>query len=779
MAVASITARQKIRKSFGKVNEIAPIPDLIELQKYSYNQFHQTGKKSLDREFKGLQGVFESVFPVKDFSGCSQLEFVSYDFGDPEYDENECRYRGLTYAAPLRATFRLVVWDVEENTDSRSIKDIKEQEVFMGDMPIMTENGTFIVNGVERVVVSQMHRSPGVFFSHDEGKSHASGKILFSARVIPYRGSWLDFEFDAKDLLYVRIDRKRKLPVTTLLMALDGDDTQKLREKNKVDLSTSSEELSFEVKGMSPQEILNYFYTTITYKKDKKGWRIPFIGEQWRSHKLIVDLVNAKTGKVVSEAGTKLTPRVIKKLFDEGLKEILVPADDLIGRFVATSYQVEGKKKPIAHPGDEITQDILKKLDAAGVDEIKILNIDYVNFGSHLRNTLMVDKNTNREEALIDIYRVLRPGEPPTLESGEALFASLFFDTNKYDLSAVGRVKMNSRLGFEADDSMRTLRKEDLLKIVKVLLELKDGKGKVDDIDNLANRRVRSVGELLENQYRIGLLRMERAIRERMSSVEVDTLMPHDLINAKPAAASVREFFGSSQLSQFMDQTNPLSEITHKRRLSALGPGGLTRERASFEVRDVHPTHYGRICPIETPEGPNIGLINSLSSYARVNKYGFIETPYQKVKDGKLLGEIDYLSAMDEWKHTIAQATVKLDKKGHIQDEFVSCRKAGEYVIASLAEVDYIDVSPQQLVSIAASLIPFLENDDANRALMGSNMQRQAVPLLKPVAPLVGTGMEGKVAKDSGVVVLAKREGVVDQVDGSRIVISFRRREEG
>ena len=776
MAATSITARQKIRKSFGQVEEIAPIPNLIELQKHSYDQFLQTGPKpkkgkKAENAETGLQGVFESVFPVKEFSGRSQLEFVDFEFGEPEYDEDECRYRGLTYAAPLRATFRLVVWDIDEDTDARSIKDIKEQEVYMGDMPIMTENGTFIINGVERVVVSQMHRSPGVFFAHDEGKSHASGKFLFSARVIPYRGSWLDFEFDAKDLMYVRIDRKRKLPITTLLMALDSDETSKLREKNKVEPFAASADLDFEVKGMSHEDILNHFYTKVTYKKDKKGWRIPFVASQWKSHKLVRDLVDAKSGKVLAEAGTKLTPRAVKKLEEQGVKEILVPADELVGHFVAKTYMAEGKKRPIATIGDEITAEIIEKLEAEKLKDVEVLNIDYVNNGPHLRNTLAIDKNNSREEALLDIYRVLRPGEPPTLESAEALFGGLFFDADRYDLSAVGRVKMNSRLGFETEDSVRVLRKEDLLEIVKILMELKDGKGVVDDIDNLANRRVRSVGELLENQYRIGLLRMERAIRERMGAVDIDTVMPHDLINAKPAAASIREFFGSSQLSQFMDQTNPLSEITHKRRLSALGPGGLTRERASFEVRDVHPTHYGRICPIETPEGPNIGLINSLSSFARVNKYGFIETPYQKVKDGKLTGEVEYLSAMNEWKHTIAQATIGLDKNNKITDEFVSCRKSGEYVIAPSAEVDYVDVSPKQLVSVAASLIPFLENDDANRALMGSNMQRQAVPLVKPVAPLVGTGMEAKVARDSGVVVIAKRDGVVDQVDATRIVI--------
>lgn len=772
MAGASITARQKMRRNFGRVSEIAPIPNLIELQKHSYDQFLQKGTETHKRNAAfGLQGVFESVFPVRDFGGKAQLEFVSYEFGEPEYDEDECRYRGLTFAAPLRATFRLVVWDIDEDTDARSIKDIKEQDVYMGDMPIMTDNGTFIVNGVERVVVSQMHRSPGVFFSHDEGKTHASGKFLFSARVIPYRGSWLDFEFDAKDLLYVRIDRKRKLPITTLLMALDNEETTKLLKKNKIEGFVHSHDVDFEIKGMSREEILQHYYSTIVYKQHKKGWKIPFLPEQWRSNKLTRNLVDAKTGKVLAEAGTKLTPRALKKLVEEGVQEILVPADDLIGRFVSVTYEAKGKKKPIAQAGDEITQEILNKLSAENIKEIQTLNIDYVNTGPHLRNTLMADRNTNRQEALIDIYRVLRPGEPPTLESAETLFWGLFFDSEKYDLSAVGRVKMNSRLGFETDDSLRTLRKEDLLEIIKILIELKDGTGQVDDIDNLGNRRVRSVGELLENQYRIGLLRMERSIRERMGAVDIDTVMPHDLINAKPAAASIREFFGSSQLSQFMDQTNPLSEITHKRRLSALGPGGLTRERASFEVRDVHPTHYGRICPIETPEGPNIGLINSLATFARVNKYGFVETPYQKVKNGKVTDKVEYLSAMDEWKHTIAQATINKDKSGKITDKFVSCRRASEYVIAPSEEVDYIDVSPKQLVSVATSLIPFLENDDANRALMGSNMQRQAVPLVKPVAPLVGTGMERKVASDSGVVIVAKRDGVVDQVDANRIVV--------
>jgi len=766
----SFTGRKRIRKSFGRIPEVAPMPNLIEVQKSSYDHFLQMGVLPENRTSVGLQEVFRSVFPIRDFSDRARLEFVRYDLEAPKYDVEECQQRGITFAAPLRVTLRLVVWDVDEETKSRSIRDIKEQDVYMGDMPLMTKNGTFIINGTERVIVSQMHRSPGVFFDHDKGKTHSSGKYLFAARVIPYRGSWLDFEFDAKDFMYVRIDRRRKLPVTTLLMALDGAATEKLRRMRVADGKTLA---PAEAQGMGKEEILAYFYspTPFSRTKNNKAWKTPFDPTRYRGHKIIHDLIDARTGRVRLEAGEKLPPVKAKKLFDDGLKEVQVGPEEMIGRFLATDLVNEQTGEIYAEAGDEITEALLKTIEAANLPEVLAIALDPATGGPYIRNTLLMDKNTMREEALIDIYRVMRPGEPPTLETAEALFNSLFFDGERYDLSAVGRVKMNSRLNQKTEDTVRTLRKEDILAILKVLVDLKDGRGEIDDIDHLGNRRVRSVGELMENQYRIGLLRMERAIRERMSSVEIDTVMPHDLINAKPAAAAVREFFGSSQLSQFMDQTNPLSEITHKRRLSALGPGGLTRERAGFEVRDVHPTHYGRICPIETPEGPNIGLINSLATYARVNPYGFIESPYRKVVAGKVTDEVVYLSAMEEGRYAIAQANVEVDGHNRIKADLTNCRKGGDFVMAQPQHIDFIDVSPKQLVSVAAALIPFLENDDANRALMGSNMQRQAVPLIRAEAPLVGTGMEETVARDSGVTIIARRSGVVDQVDGMRIVI--------
>nr|WP_293951289.1 DNA-directed RNA polymerase subunit beta [Sneathiella sp.] len=739
----SFTGRKRVRKNFGTIQAATEMPNLIEVQKTSYDAFLMKDTPPEDRGDEGLQAVFRSVFPIKDFADTASLEFVSYEFEAPKYDEEECQQRGMTFAAPLKVTLRLIVFEVDPDTEAKSVLDIKEQSVYMGDMPLMTDKGTFIINGTERVIVSQMHRSPGVFFDHDKGKTHASGKLLFAARVIPYRGSWLDFEFDAKDVVYVRIDRRRKLPVTALLQALD----------------------------MSHEEILNYFYDRVDYKLEKKGWRTPFNVERVRGSRLIRDLVDADTEKVVAEAGTKITQRLAKKLMDEGLKDMLVGHLDLVGRYVAEDLINEQTGEVLVEAGEELTEALIDRLEAAGFKAVSTLDIDNVNVGPYIRNTLAVDKSSSRDQALIDIYRVMRPGEPPTEETAEALFNGLFFDPERYDLSAVGRVKMNLRLDLDVEDTVRVLRKDDILAVVKTLVRLKDGHGETDDIDNLGNRRVRSVGELMENQYRIGLLRMERAIRERMSSVEIDTVMPHDLINAKPAAAAVREFFGSSQLSQFMDQTNPLSEITHKRRLSALGPGGLTRERAGFEVRDVHPTHYGRICPIETPEGPNIGLINSLATYARVNKYGFIESPYQRVENGKLSHEVKYLSAMEESKHTISQANAALDEEGRFTEDFVRCRAQGEYVVAKPEDVTYIDVSPKQLVSVGAALIPFLENDDANRALMGSNMQRQAVPLLRAEAPFVGTGMEERVARDSGVATVAKRSGVVDQVDATRVVI--------
>src|ERR1041385_7469181 len=689
----SLNGHKQVRKSFGRIPEVAPMPNLIEVQRSSYDHFLQMGVPADKRTSVGLQEVFKSVFPIRDFSDRARLEFVSYELETPKYDVEECQQRGITFAAPLKVTLRLVVWDVDEDTGSRSIRDIKEQDVYMGDMPLMTRNGTFIINGTERVIVSQMHRSPGVFFDHDKGKTHSSGKYLFAARVIPYRGSWLDFEFDAKDHMYVRIDRRRKLPATTLLLALDDAPTAAKRAQSEGKVLQPGE-----ASGMSKEEILAAFYGRITFRRGAKGWMAPFDPEQYKG-KLPNDLVDADTGEVRLAAGERLTPRIAKRLQDSKLKNVLAPDEELIGRFFAQDIINEQTGEVYFEAGDEITEATLAQLVEAGVKELPILDIDLVSRGpeskgAYIRNTLAIDKNATREDALIDIYRVMRPGEPPTLETAETLFQSLFFDPERYDLSAVGRVKMNSRLGLTTDDTVRALRKQDILAILNVLVDLKDGRGEIDDIDHLGNRRVRSVGELMENQYRVGLLRMERAIRERMSSVEIDTVMPHDLINAKPAAAAVREFFGSSQLSQFMDQTNPLSEITHKRRLSALGPGGLTRERAVFEVRDVHPTHYGRICPIETPEGPNIGLINSLATYARVNKYGFLETPYRKVKDSKPTNEITFLSAIEEGNYVIAQANATVDKNGKLTDTLVSCRFKNEFELKAPEEVQYMDVAP-------------------------------------------------------------------------------------
>jgi len=766
--VGSLTSRKRVRKSFGRISEVAPMPNLIEIQKSSYDHFLQVNAKVEERADLGLQEVFKTVFPIKDFSENSMLEFVRYELEEPKFDVEECQQRGLTFAAPLKVTLRLVVWDVDEDTGARSIKDIKEQDVYMGDMPLMTQNGTFVVNGTERVIVSQMHRSPGVFFDHDKGKTHSSGKYLFAARVIPYRGSWLDFEFDAKDILYVRIDRRRKLPASTLLMALLSAGSESYIEECN---ASGDDPERTKVYGMTAEEILGFFYGTVNYSRDGAGWKTAFNNEGYQGQKLVRDLIDAKTKKIVANIGDKITKRAARKLEEGGLKDVFIENDELIGQYISTDIINEKNGEVYFEAGAEITEELLSTLAEEKITKLSILAIDHTNIGPYMRNTLMADKNTNRDDALVDIYRVMRPGEPPTLETAEALFSALFFDSERYDLSSVGRVKMNARLGLETSDALRVLRKRDILEIMRILTDLKDGRGEIDDIDHLGNRRVRSVGELMENQYRVGLLRMERAIRERMSSVEIDTVMPHDLINAKPAAAAVREFFGSSQLSQFMDQTNPLSEITHKRRLSALGPGGLTRERAGFEVRDVHPTHYGRICPIETPEGPNIGLINSLATYARVNQYGFIETPYRNVTDSKVTGEVRYISAMEEGRYTIAQANAELDKNGRFVEELVPVRRQGDFGLARPEDIDLIDVSPKQLVSVAAALIPFLENDDANRALMGSNMQRQAVPLVKAEAPYVGTGMEAIVARDSGVVIMAKRSGIVDQVDAQRIVI--------
>src|SRR5213083_1993874 len=778
----TFTGRKRVRKFFGKIQEVAEMPNLIEVQKASYDQFLQIAAPEGGRPDEGLQAVFKSVFPISDFSNTSMLEFVRYAFEPPKYDVEECQQRGMTYAAPLKVTLRLIVFDVNEETGARSVKDIKAQDVYMGDMPLMTSNGTFVINGTERVIVSQMHRSPGVFFDHDKGKTHSSGKLLFAARIIPYRGSWLDIEFDAKDIVYARIDRRRKIPVTSLLLAL----------------------------GMDGEEVLRTFYKQIVYKRTKDGWRMPFDANRMRGYKAVNDLVDADSGKVVVEAGKKLTVRQARQLAEKGLKALRMTDQELIAHYIAEDLVNPKTGEIYVEAGEEITDKTLKILNDTGYKEIPVLDIDHVNVGAYIRNTLAVDKNLTREDALFDVYRVMRPGEPPTLDTAQAMFQSLFFDPERYDLSAVGRVKMNMRLDLDTDDSVRVLRKEDVIAVIRTLLDLRDGKGEIDDIDHLGNRRVRSVGELMENQYRIGLLRMERAIKERMSSVDIDTVMPQDLINAKPAAAAVREFFGSSQLSQFMDQTNPLSEITHKRRLSALGPGGLSRERAGFEVRDVHPTHYGRICPIETPEGPNVGLISSLSCYARINEFGFIESPYRKVKDGRVtdyvivgnaagskykagdIVEADelvsddgrpkkkgvefepysfYLSAWEEDQYIIAQANAAVDANGKFTQDRVNARQAGNFILSPRANVQFIDVSPKQLVSVAASLIPFLENDDANRALMGSNMQRQAVPLLRARAPFVGTGMEYITARDSGAVIVARRSGAIDYVDSQRIVV--------
>ena len=751
----SYVGQKRIRRYFGKIREVLEMPNLIEVQKSSYDLFLKSGEGPTPTDGEGIQGVFQSVFPIKDFNETAVLEFVKYDLEKPKYDVDECMQRDMTYAAPLKVTLRLIVFDVDEDTGARSVKDIKEQDVFMGDMPLMTNNGTFVINGTERVIVSQMHRSPGVFFDHDKGKTHSSGKLLFTCRIIPYRGSWLDFEFDAKDIVFARIDRRRKLPVTTLLYAM----------------------------GMDQEGIMDAYYETVMFKQHKsKGWVATFFPKRLSGTRPAFDLIDAATGEVILAAGEKVTPKMANTWAKDGkITELLLPFDHILGKYCSKDIINEATGEIWIEAGDELTMEYdkegavkggsLKVLLDQGITEIPVLDIDNVTVGPYIRNTMAVDKNMGRDTALMDIYRVMRPGEPPTVEAASQMFDTLFFDSERYDLSAVGRVKMNMRLVLDAPDTQRTLDRADIIACIKALVDLRDGRGEIDDIDHLGNRRVRSVGELMENQYRVGLLRMDRAIKERMSSVEIDTIMPQDLINAKPAAAAVREFFGSSQLSQFMDQTNPLSEVTHKRRLSALGPGGLTRERAGFEVRDVHPTHYGRMCPIETPEGQNIGLINSLATFARVNKYGFIETPYRKVVDGKVTDDVVYMSATEEMRHTVAQANAAQDGEGRFTDDLISSRKGGEFMLNPSDAIDLIDVSPRQLVSVAAALIPFLENDDANRALMGSNMMRQAVPLLQSDAPFVGTGMEGIVARDSGAAIMARRAGVIDQVDAARIVV--------
>ena len=743
----SFTEKKSVRKNFGKLKETLSIPNLIEVQKKSYDQFLSSKKiTNLDLQ-KGLDKVFRSIFPIEELSDKATLEYLSFRLEKSKYDVEECRQRDLTYSSALKPTLRLVIYDIDQETNTKQVLSAKEQEVYMGDVPLMTPSGTFIINGIERVVVNQMHRSPGVFFDHDKGKTHASGKLLFNCRVIPNRGSWLDFEYDVKDILYFRIDRKRKLPITTLLYALN----------------------------YKKDEILDLFYDfqNFTFDKSTQKWKTKFNPDDYkRPVKLRYDLVNASGEKKVLKKGSKINIVLARKLFDDGLKHILVSADFFIGKYIRNHLKDPSTNEIILNSGASIQQEDLDKIIKLNINTLVIANIDPINKGPYLIDTLNIDKNNTREEAINDIYKVLRPGEPPSFDVAKEIFNNLFFTSERYDLSDVGRVKLNSKLNLQCSNEVTILRNDDIVAIIKHMLDLRDGKGEVDDIDHLGNRRVRSVGELVENQFRLGILRMERVIKEKMSSLlEVESAMPQDLINPRPISAALREFFATSQLSQFMDQTNPLSEITHKRRVSALGPGGLTRERAGFEVRDVHPTHYGRICPIETPEGPNIGLINSLATYSRVNKYGFIESPYRKVESGKVTNNVEYLSAIEESKYTIAQANSKISESGNFTEELVSSRKDLNFILSKPDAIEYVDVSPKQLVSVAASLIPFLENDDANRALMGSNMMRQAVPLLKPESPLVGTGIEQGVALDSGATIVAKRNGIVDKIDGKRIVV--------
>jgi DNA-directed RNA polymerase subunit beta len=718
-------------------------------------------------ENTGLLGIFNSFFPVKDAAGKAQLEFCGYSFEEPKYTELECRKRGGTYASAIRGKFRLIIWDVDLETGVRTIKDIKEQDVYLGDIPLMTDRGTFIFNGIERVVVSQMHRSPGIFICHDRGKTHSSGKYLFAARIIPYRGSWIDFEFDHKDVLYVRIDKRRKVLATAFFMCLESKETEEYRKKLKEGEDLPEGYLT----GMSKEEILNVFYESIECKRSDGGWSIPFDKNHLKGVKLEKDLIDAKTKKVVAKAGDKLNPRVLDKLENDGLKNLLISDEEIIGKFIAKEMINEETGEIYLEAGEEISDLTLQKIDSNNIKKIEILFVDTINSGPYILNTFLHSRCNNREEALIELYKSLVPGEPPSVSGGEDLFKGILFDPDRYDLSVVGRAKINERLGTDVSSEVRTLQKDDLIGIAKLLFLVKDGKGEVDDIDNLGNRRIRSVGELIENQCRMGMLRIERTIREKIAASEIDNFMPSDLINAKPLITAIKDFFLLSQLSQFMDQTNPLSEVTHKRRLSALGPGGLSRERAGFEVRDVHPTHYSRLCPVETPEGQNIGLISSLASYAKINKYGFLEAPYKKVINGKVTDEIAYLTTTEEWKCAIAQADVAKDKDGNITEELVISRQGGDARLRHKSEIAYTDVSPKQVVSVAAALIPFLENDDASRALMGANMQRQAVPLVRPEAPLVGTGMEAVIAEDSGSSIIAKRAGIIDHVDAKRIVV--------
>ena len=759
---------KKIRKSFGKIPLVTSLPNLIEVQKRSFDSFLQLKVEPEKRDNSGLHAIFKSVFPINDYAERATVDYVSYNLGIPKYDVEECNQRGMTYGAPLLVNFRLIIWDIDEIAGTKSVRDIKEQEVYMGDIPLMTKNATFVVNGTERVVVSQMHRSPGVFFDHDYGKTHASGKYLFNSRIIPYRGSWLDFEHDAKNNIHARIDRKRKFPVTTLLKCLLSNDSASYLaecEKNKIEADPKK------IMGMTAEEILQIFYDNVLYKKNDYGWQFKEDLAFFKGKILNFDLIDSKNGKVLITKGTKINQRLLNDLKKKNILSLTIEEVSLIGQYIASDIIDEKSGKIYFEAGYEIDEIFIDFINEHKLTKIDILKVDNIEIGSYLRSTLQLDKARSREEALFEVFKILRPGEPPTIETAETLFNNLFFNSDRYDLSSVGRLKINSKFKKDTNIDQRVLDKSDIVDVIKHMHNLIDGKGEIDDIDHLANRRVRSVGELLENQYRIGLLKMDRAIKERLSSLEVDNIMPQDIVNAKPVVASVKEFFGLSQLSQFMDQTNPLSEITHKRRVSALGPGGLNRERAGFEVRDVHQTHYGRICPIETPEGANIGLINSLASYSRINQYGFIETPYRIVTNGKVSDRVVYLSAIDEEDFVIAQANAEIDSTKKFKNEIVSCRKNGEFINANVDAIDLMDVSPQQLVSVASSLIPFLENDDANRALMGSNMMRQAVPLIKPKAPLVGTGMEYTVAKDSGSTLVAKREGVVDQLDANRIVI--------
>jgi DNA-directed RNA polymerase subunit beta len=744
-------AKQRIRKNFGKIPQIVEIPDLIGVQRESYSRFLQMDIPPEQREDIGLQSVYKSVFPIKDFTGSASLEFVSYRFAEVKHSVEECIHRGMTYEIPLRITARLVVYDVDSETGVSNIRDIKEQEIYFGTIPLMTDKGTFIINGTERVVVSQLHRSSGVFFDHDKGKTHSSGKIIYSSRIIPVRGSWIDLEIDPKDIVYIRIDRRRKFPVTILFKAF----------------------------GFSSEDLLNYFYDQERIYIRGKRFLKSFNPELVKGQRAGYDVKDPETGEVVVKKGRIFTKRAIKHLSAANTQEIPISQEEVIGKVLAKKACHPKSGEVIVGINEVIDEEILEKLHAAGIKDLDVLFIDGVTSSDAIRKTLLLDKVDSKEEALIEIYRRLRPGNPATPEVAQDFIDNLFFKSTYYDLSGVGRMKINQRLGIDSDINLRILRKEDILLTAKTLIELRDTQGVVDDIDHLGNRRVRAVGELLENQYRIGLVRMERAIKERMSLQEVDALMPHDLVNPKPVSAVVKEFFGTSQLSQFMDQTNPLSETTHKRRLSALGPGGLTRERAGFEVRDVHPSHYGRICPIETPEGPNIGLIVSLSTYARVNQYGFIETPYSVVRDATISDEVRFLSAFEEQEHPIAQANAPVDKDKRYVNPLVTSRVSGEFMMVEKDQIELMDISPNQLVSVSASLIPFLENDDANRALMGSNMQRQAVPLLISEAPLVGTGIESVVARDSGVAIVARRNGEVVDVDASRIVIRHDLAEDG